>query len=111
MCVTARSRRKTESMLHISYFIKRLKIYTSAVSSTSILICKLRDTLAARLYYVLLFGDTAVYMPAMHVVAILLFIIKIKIHSSCEIEDFVETHLRKLCVILRSRVLRVVCPH
>ena len=34
-----------------------------------------------------------------------------KIHSSCEIEDFVETHLCKLCVILRSRVLRVVCPH
>ena len=37
--------------------------------------------------------------------------IKIKIHTSCEIEYFVETHLRKLCVILRSRVLRVVCPH
>ena len=38
--------------------------------------------------------------------------IKIKIHSSCEIEDFFETnHLCKLCVILRSRVLRVVCPH
>ena len=35
-------------------------------------------------------------------------IIKIKIHSSCEIEDFVETHICKLCVILRSRVLRVV---
>ena len=34
-----------------------------------------------------------------------------KIHSSCEIEDFVETHLCKLCVILRSRALRVVCPH
>ena len=33
-----------------------------------------------------------------------------KIHSSCEVEDFVETHLCKLCVILRSRVLRVVCP-
>ena len=37
------------------------------------------------------------------------FIIKMKIHSSCEIEDFVETHICKLCVILRSRVLRVVC--
>ena len=34
-----------------------------------------------------------------------------KIHSSCEIEDFVETHICKLCVILRSRVFRVVCPH
>ena len=33
-------------------------------------------------------------------------ITKIKIHSSrCGIEDFVETHLCKLCVILRSRVL------
>ena len=40
-----------------------------------------------------------------------LYIIKIKIPSSCEIEDFTETHLCKLCVILRSRVLRVVCPH
>ena len=29
------------------------------------------------------------------------YIIKIKIHSSCEIEYFVETHLCKLCVILR----------
>ena len=38
-------------------------------------------------------------------------IIKIKIHSSCEIEDFVETHLCKLCVILRLRVLGVMCPH
>ena len=27
--------------------------------------------------------------------------------SSCEMEHFVETHLCKLCVILRSRVLRV----
>ena len=31
-----------------------------------------------------------------------------KIHSSCEIEDFVEIHLCKLCVILRSRALRVI---
>ena len=38
-------------------------------------------------------------------------IIKIRIHSSCEIKYFVETHLCKLCVILRSRVLRVMCPH
>ena len=37
--------------------------------------------------------------------------IKLKMRSSCEIEYFVETHLRKLCVILRSRVLRVVCFH
>ena len=40
-----------------------------------------------------------------------IYIMKIKKHSSCEIEYFVETHLCKLCVILRSRVLRVVCPH
>ena len=34
------------------------------------------------------------------------YINKIKIHSSCEIEEFVETHLCKMCVILllRSRV-------
>ena len=38
-------------------------------------------------------------------------IIKIKIHSSCQIEYFVDTHLCKLRVILRSSVLRVVCPH
>ena len=38
-------------------------------------------------------------------------IIKMKIHSSCEIEYFVETHLCKLCVILRSRVLLGACPH
>ena len=37
------------------------------------------------------------------------YIIKLKIHSSCEIEDFVETNLCKLCVIFRSRVLRVLC--
>ena len=44
---------------------------------------------------------------------ILVYILKIKMHSSsCEIEDFVyKLHLCKLCVILRSRVLRVVCPH
>ena len=37
--------------------------------------------------------------------------LKKKIHSSCEIEYFFEIHLCKLCVILRSRELRVVCPH
>ena len=34
-------------------------------------------------------------------------IIEIKTHSSCEIEDFVETRICKLCVILRSRVFCV----
>ena len=34
--------------------------------------------------------------------------IKIQIHSSCEIEDSVETDICKQFVILRSRVLRVV---
>ena len=36
-----------------------------------------------------------------------------KIHSSCEIEDFVETHLSKLCVLLSIYILRttkyIVC--
>ena len=36
---------------------------------------------------------------------------KIKMHSSCEIEDIVESHVWKLCVKLRSRVIRVVCLH
>ena len=40
-----------------------------------------------------------------------LVIIKLEIHSICEIEYFVETHLCQLCVILRSRELRLVCPH
>ena len=44
-------------------------------------------------YYVLVRGS------------ILSIIIKMKIHSSCEIEDFFETHLCNLCVVLRSRVL------
>ena len=34
----------------------------------------------------------------------------IEIHFTCEIDDFVETHICKLCVILRSRVLLGVCP-
>ena len=29
-------------------------------------------------------------------------------NNSCEVEDFFETHLYKLGVILRSRVLRVI---
>ena len=34
------------------------------------------------------------------------YIIKTKIHySSCQIEDLVETRLRKLCVILRSHCI------
>ena len=36
---------------------------------------------------------------------------KIKTHSSCEIEYFVETRLCKLCVIFRSRVSLAVCPY
>ena len=34
---------------------------------------------------------------------------KTKKNVSCEIEDFVENYLCKLCGILRSRVLRVLC--
>ena len=42
--------------------------------------------------------------------AITVYILKLIIHSSCELEDLVETHIRKLCVILRSRVSRVLSP-
>ena len=38
----------------------------------------------------------------------LIYIMKIKIHSSWEIECFVETHICKLRVILRSRVLPLI---
>ena len=31
------------------------------------------------------------------------YLLTMKIHSSCEIKDFVETHFCKLCVILRLR--------
>ena len=37
-----------------------------------------------------------------------MLIIKNNNNNSCEIEDFVETHLRKLCVVPRSRELRVL---
>ena len=38
---------------------------------------------------------------------------KTEIYStySCEIEEFVDTHLCKLCVMLRSRMLLGACPH
>ena len=42
---------------------------------------------------------------------ILMIFLKIYLHSSCEIENFVETHIRKLCVILLSRLLLGVCPY
>ena len=32
-----------------------------------------------------------------------------KERNSCEVEDFVEARLRKLCVLLPSRVLRGLC--
>ena len=38
-----------------------------------------------------------------------LFVISFFFNVTCEMEDFVETHLCKLCGILRSRVLRVLC--
>ena len=41
-----------------------------------------------------------------------LILLKMKIHSSsCKIEDFVETHLRKLCDTPIARITGVVCPH
>ena len=32
-----------------------------------------------------------------------------KIHSSCEIEDFVETHLCKLCVYIYTILANIIC--
>ena len=34
-----------------------------------------------------------------------IYVIKLNIHSIRKIEEFVETHICKLCVMLRSRVL------
>ena len=39
------------------------------------------------------------------------YILKNNIHSSCDIEDVAKTHICKLCVMLRSRVLLGTCPH
>ena len=38
-----------------------------------------------------------------------IYFLKINIHSSCEIEDFVDTHILKLCVVLLPRVSLGVC--
>ena len=59
-----------------------------------------------RLHICLIFQACALTTLWM-VIFVVYHIIKIKVHSSCEIEDFVETHLCKMCVILRSRALRV----
>ena len=40
---------------------------------------------------------------------VILYIIKIKIHSSCDIEYFVETHLCKLCVYIVH--VPFICRH
>ena len=53
------------------------------------------------------YSDSASCLHLLHVPGIILLRVKIKIHCSCEIEYFVEAHLCKLCVILRSRVLRM----
>ena len=70
-------------MLLIGVFCKTI-LNTPAVSSIKLRvdthICKMRCTPAAHFYRCI--------------------IIKIKIPSSCEIEDFIETRLCKLCVIL-----------
>ena len=58
-----------------------------------------------------IYGGTLSFQLVVHPVERPRYIIKIKMHSRCEVEYFVETHLCKLCVILRSRVLRVLCPH
>ena len=54
-----------------------------------------------------MFTYDAMYVYNLQIVVLIVDVnYKIKIHSSsCEIKDFVETHLCKLCnVILRSRV-------
>ena len=62
------------------------------------------------LFFTVLFPNTLALVVRMRSDMYYVQYYKIEIRSSCEIDDFVATHFCKLCVILRSRVLRVVCP-
>ena len=105
-CALSSMRESTVNPVHVFYKIIML-ITTPAVCEfdkfgVDAHLCKLRNTPVARFYKIFM---------SQNLISNSNNIMKIKIHSSCEIEYFVETHLCKLCVILRSRVLRVVCPH
>ena len=59
---------------------------------SSVLAKNVEDFIACRVFVSFL-PCVIVELPTLHFVAGSDYIIKIKIHSSCEIEDFVETHL------------------
>ena len=85
--------------------MSRTPLRTSLCLPWSIAACYLNQPVHGNYKHLFLRGTksdgcgTHQFNTSMHLVVRPVIIIKIKIHSSCEIEYFVETHICKLCVI------------